>query len=104
MRRKKVMVETKKKQRVYLTAISIERGIITLVGENGEIEMYRQRGIGAIPANVKTLLVHKRLLHPRWNEFKELPRHYSVVFEDEEIMGRARATYPDPAKLLNGMR
>lgn len=95
---------TQKKQRVYLTAITVEMGIITLIGENGAIETYRQRGIGAIPANVRALLISKKLLHPRWNQAKELPRHYSIEFEDEEIMGKARATYPDPAKLLNGIR
>lgn len=98
------MNNAQKKQRIYLTAISIDMGIITLIGENGTIENYRQRGIGAIPANVRALLISKKLLHPRWDTAKELPRHYSIVFEDEEIMGKARATYPDPAKLLNGMR
>lgn len=93
-----------KKARIYLTAISIEAGIITLIGETGAIENYRQRGIGSLPQNVRTLLIGKQLLHPRWEQVKELPRHYSIVFEDEEIMGKARATYPDAAKLLNGIK
>lgn len=93
-----------RKQRVYLTAITIDRGIITLIGETGAIETYRQRGIGALSQSVKTLLIGKNLLHPRWEQAKELPRHYSIFFEDEEIMGKARATFPDPSKLLNGMR
>lgn len=95
---------SQKQQRVYLTAVSIEAGVITLIGENGTLENYRQRGIKSIPNNVKALLISKRLLHPRWETLKELPRHYSISFEDEEIMGKARATYPDPAKLLNGIR
>ena len=34
-----------KKQRRYLTAISIVGGIINLINEQGDIETYTQRGI-----------------------------------------------------------
>ena len=29
-----------------------------------------------------------------WWSCKELPSNYSISFEDEEIMGKARATFP----------
>lgn len=85
---------SKKLEREYLTAISINCGIITLIEPDGNIGYYRQRGIGTMDASRINNLIRSRLLSPNWKSVKELPRNWSIEFEDEEIMGKARATYP----------
>ena len=85
-----------KKEREYLTAIEIDRGIIKLIEPDGSIGFYRQRGIKGLPEDFKIKLVSLGFLHPKYNEVKELPRNYSIAFEDEEIMGRAYAKFRIP--------
>lgn len=80
--------------REYITAVSIDKGIITLVEPDGRIGFYRQRGIGRLDRQKELALIQRGLLDIRWKETKELPRNWSISFEDEEIMGKARATYP----------
>ena len=91
------------KERVYLTAIGISCGIITLITETGEIENYRQRGIGSIAEVKRRALIGLGMLHPNWRNFKELPKNWSISFEDPEIMGRARMSYPDADKILSAV-
>lgn len=81
-------------EREYITAISIEAGIITLIEPDGNIGVYRQRGISSMDPNLRMRNIQARLLNPHWAEVKELPRNWSIEFEDEEIMGKARATFP----------
>lgn len=83
-----------KAQREYITAVSIERGIITLIEPNGTIGLYRQRGIQRLDERFELQLIAMGLLDSRWRQFKELPKNWSISFEDEEIMGKARATFP----------
>lgn len=92
---KKVDITKKKTQpRRYLTAVTIVAGIITLIDENGEICYYRQRGITSMSPQLKLYLVNAGFLHRNWNTFKELPSNISIKYEDEEILGKARATFP----------
>ncbi len=86
-------------EREYLTAVSIERGIITLIQPDGSIGFYRQRGLGMISDINKQRLINRNLLDPRWKMVKELPKNWSIEFEDEEIMGKARASFPLPNDL-----
>lgn len=90
----KSVAPKKKVEREYLTAISIEAGIITLIEPDGNIGYYRQRGLGALDNLTIAYLVQSRQLNPNWRQVKELPRNWSIEFEDEEIMGKARATFP----------
>lgn len=83
-----------KAQREYITAISIEMGIITLIEPNGTIGLYRQRGIQRLDKHLESQLIAMGLLDSGWRQFKELPKNWSISFEDEEIMGKARATFP----------
>jgi hypothetical protein len=83
-----------KKQREYLTAVSIDKGIITLVEPDGRIGWYRQRGINRIEPAERERLIKLGALDSRWQQAKELPSNWSISFEDEEIMGKARATFP----------
>lgn len=82
--------------REYITAVSIDKGIITLIEPDGLIGFYRQRGIGSLNAAQLQILVSMGLLDARWKQAKELPKNWSISFEDEEIMGKARATFPVP--------
>lgn len=88
-----------KKEREYLVAVSIEAGIITLIEPDGRIGFYRQRGIQRLNPLQIQKLVQLGLLNPRWREAKELPSNWSICFEDEEIMGKARATFPLPKEM-----
>lgn len=85
--------------REYLIAISIDAGIITLIEPEGSIGYYRQRGINTIPDYNKRVLIANGLLDPNWSKVKELPKNWSIEFEDEEIMGKARATFPIPKNM-----
>lgn len=78
----------------YLTAIEIEKGIIKLIGVNGDIEFYRQRGIQKLPKDIVNRLIANGELYKNWEKCKELPRNYSISYEDSEIQGRALATFP----------
>lgn len=91
----KETANTKQKPaRRNLTAVTIVAGIITLIDENGKICYYRQRGITNIPPQVKLYLVNAGFLHRNWINFKELPSNISIKYEDEDIIGKARATFP----------
>lgn len=92
------------KERIYLMAVMIESGIITVIEETGEIGYYRQRGIQRINPTIRSLLIQKGLLDRRWASVPELPRHYSIYYEEPDIQGRAVATYPDPNRLLQGIK
>lgn len=87
---------TGKKEREYLTAVAIDKGIITLIEPEGMIGFYRQRGIRALSDRQREMLIKNNLLDERWAQAKELPKHWSIAFEDEEIMGKARATFYVP--------
>lgn len=91
---KKQTKPAKKVERKYLTAVTIIAGIITLIDENGEIKLYRQRGITQIPDEVKMMLIGKGLLNREWYKLKELPRNYTISFDDSAILGRASASFP----------
>ena len=64
------------------------------IDENGEMCYYRQRGITSMAPQLKLYLVNAGFLHRNWNNFKELPSNISIKYEDEEILGKARATFP----------
>lgn len=89
-----------KKERQYLTAVSIVGGIITLIDYNGNIRYFRQRGIKKLTDSQRQKLIYLGLLQKNWETFAELPSHISISFEDPEVMGRARASYPNPDEIL----
>lgn len=89
-----------KSEREYIIAISIDSGIITLIEPNGSISNYRQRGIQRLPKSIIATEIKAGNLNPLWEKIPELPRNYSIEFEDPEIMGRALATYPGTLRYL----
>ena len=82
------------KDREYLTAIDIDKGIIKLIDPKGLIVIYRQRGIQKLPEQVINSCILKKILYGKWKSIPELPRNWSISFEDPEIQGRALATFP----------
>lgn len=88
------------KERQYFTAVAIMGGIITLLDYTGNIRYYRQRGIQKLTDEQRKKLIYLGFLQKNWETFKELPSHISISFEDPEIMGRARASYPNPEEIL----
>ena len=83
----------KKTSREYLTAITIVGGIITLIEPDGSIGYYRQRGMTRANQVDLENLTKRGIIQSNWRNFKELPPHYSIAYEDTEIMGRAVATF-----------
>lgn len=77
-----------------LTAVSVYKGIITLIDENGEIQHYLQRGIEKMTLKRKAELGRKNLLDFNGAvAYKDLPPNISIEFEDTQIQGRAYVTY-----------
>lgn len=87
-------------EREYLTAIAIRGGIIQLIKPNGEIGYYRQRGIDRYlmkyvqnRAEMERSFMKSGKLAKDWRKYSELPKNWSISFEDPEIMGRAYVTF-----------
>ena len=93
-----------KREREYLTAITVVGGIITLIDNNGSIQYYRQRGIKKLTDKQRQMLIGIGLLQRDWERYKELPSHISISYEDPSIMGRARATYPNPEEIIKALQ
>ena len=91
-----------KKERQYLTAVTICGGIITLIDYNGNICYYRQRGINKFTDKQRQLLINAGMLQRNWEQYKELPSHISISYEDPETMGRA--TYPNPEEVAKALQ
>lgn len=81
-------------EKQYLTALSIEAGIITLIDADGDIKKYRQRGITGLTEEFKLLLIRIGFLNRSWYAFEEIPANIVIFYEDEEILGRASVKYP----------
>lgn len=95
------MSTSKKVERKYITAICIMQGIIELIEPNGEIGYYRQRGIKALSPSVRDRVIKDGFLDKNWGKYPELPKNYTIYFEDPEIMGRAVATFPSTERIIN---
>lgn len=93
-----------KREREYLTAITICGGIITLIDCTGNIAYYRQRGITKFTEQQRRVLISAGLLQRNWEQFKELPSYITISFEDPELMGKARATYPNPEDIVKALQ
>lgn len=93
-----------KKERQYLTAVTIVSGIITLIDYNGNICYYRQRGISRLSDKQRQVLINAGLLQRNWEKYKELPSYISISFEDPSVMGKARATYPKPEEIIKALQ
>lgn len=76
-----------------ILAVSIVGGIITLIEPTGLINYYRQRGIQRFTQAQIAFAINSGALDPDWANYPELPRYYHIYFEDEEIMGKAKATF-----------
>ena len=87
------MAEKKKIERQYLTALKIVGGIITLIEPDGGIGHYYQRGMQRVKVSRMKQLISVGAVDARWESLKELPKHYTISFEDPEIMGRAYASF-----------
>ena len=82
--------------REHLTAIAVQSGIIQLIEPNGNIGFYRQRGIDKYNLTQINVFIQRGILSKDWNKVKELPKNWSISFEEPSIMGRAYATFnPD---------
>ena len=80
-------------QREYLTVIMIMGGIITLIESDGSIGYYRQRGMTRIPQIALSNMIRRGVVDANWRDYKELPKHYTISYENQELMGKAMASF-----------
>lgn len=85
---------TKKREVRNLTAVFIAAGIIMVLDEQGKTLYFRQRGITNISEADRMKLISLGLLNKDWEMYKELPKNIKIAYEDEFILGKARATFP----------
>lgn len=85
--------------REYITAIHIEKSIIQLIQPNGSIGFYTQRGLRQYSNSQINVLIARGQLDPNWKSFPELPKNWSISFEEPSIMGRAYATF-NPNRII----
>lgn len=76
-----------------LTAVAVDKGLITVINEQGHLEHYAQRGIAIYNNEQKYALVKAGKLNPAALSFKELPRNIRIQYECPDVQGRAYATY-----------
>lgn len=79
----------------YITAIAIDKGVIQLIEPDGRINFYSQLGIKNLGAPRINKLIQEGKLHPKVLKLPDIPKNYSISFEDEEIMGKAERTFKD---------
>ena len=82
-----------RKERVYLTAVAVDRGVINVINPNGELGLYAQRGIKKLRPDEATVAIERGLINPIAFSLQELPSNYSIAFESAEHQGRAVASF-----------
>lgn len=88
-----------RKMKIPILAISIVDGVITLIEPDGSIGYYRQRGIDKLTAEEIEIAIRNGLLSREALDLPELPEHYQIEFEDEQIMGKAKPEFKLPRNL-----
>ena len=83
----------KKSVKIDLTAVMVDCGIIQVIGENGNMEYYAQRGIHRLTDAEKDIAMRNKVIDKRAFNLKELPAKYRIEFECPEIQGRAVASF-----------
>lgn len=81
------------KEKYNVLAISVDRGLITLVERDGSLATYRQRGINKLTPGQLEAAIRVGKLHPRVLNYKELPSNYDIYFEDPTVMGKPHKTF-----------
>lgn len=81
------MAERTNTGRVVLTAVSIYMGVIQVINKDGSIGFYAQRGIKKLKPDEQAYAIENGIINPKAFSLRELPRNYSVRFEDS-CMGR----------------
>lgn len=71
------------------------RGILQVIGPGGNIETYRQKGIGQIPYKHIELLLECGKLDRKYVALKDFPRNYTLVVDEPQVWeSRVTATFP----------
>lgn len=81
------------KNKVDLTVISIDKGIITLIEEDGTFGVYRQTGIEKYKGDQLYRMIKAGLLDANWRLYQVIPDNYSISYEDPMIQGRAYKSF-----------
>lgn len=79
-----------------LTAIAIYQGVMTVIDEYGNVVYYRQRGIDKLSRDKLRAAIASGLLQANILDIPELPKQYKVVYEREDICGKAPEVFTLP--------
>lgn len=74
---------------VEVTVVSVFKGIITLIENDGSIGVYRQRGIKSLGVDTLQNEINSGRLSVSTLCVEDLPYEYKLVVEDEDIQGEA---------------
>lgn len=78
---------------IRVTVVSIQQGVIQVIGPYGNQEYYRQCGIDKLDKATLQSCIANGLLSPEVFKLPELPSKYALEVEDEEIMGKPERTF-----------
>ena len=79
--------------RINVIALYVVKGMISLIDTDGEVRVYRQRGIQRLSEVEIAKEIKEGRLNKDWKQYKEVPNNYSVSFECPDIQGRCLVTY-----------
>ncbi len=85
-----------KSEKIRVTAISIEQGVIKLIEPDGSIGTYSQRGIRKLSYNEREMAISRGFITPMVLMLRELPLKYAIEFDEPTIMGKAKASFSMP--------
>ena len=82
-----------KNERLYLTAVAIDMGIVQVIMPDGQTGLFAQRGIRKLTPDEATTAIERGLINPSAFGMRELPSNISISFERPDIQGRAIASF-----------
>lgn len=80
-------------ERYYVTLVSYDRGIISVVNPDGKIGTYTQRGVHKLNEMQYRMAVGAGMLRPDARNFKDFPKEFTLNNERPDIMGRVKVTF-----------
>lgn len=70
-----------KSKKIDVEVVSVEKGVLTVITEDGMLEEYLQRGVREnLTAEQRAVAVHLDILVPNWNELPKIPRNWNLKY------------------------
>ena len=87
-------VKPYKSSQLHLTAVSVDRGIITFIRPDGVIDYYTQRNVHKLSSIELQKAIACGLLHHTVLTIPELPSNITLSYEEPSIQGRVQQNLP----------